>query len=153
MVDSGLYEVVLVPDMVFGQHVMLFKSGHHRNSEGPRGLGGRSFSSDAVSKGRTRVPAASFYRPGVDGGKLSSQNAAHPSPERRRQPPAEVTVITIGSIQAGMTENIIPDHAVVKIDIRTVTSEIGERVVAWVAGIIRAEYRQNTRLQMLQGSL
>jgi metal-dependent amidase/aminoacylase/carboxypeptidase family protein len=51
----------------------------------------------------------------------------------------EMAVVTVGSLQAGMTENIIPDFAEVKINVRTVRKETRDKVLASVFRIIKAE--------------
>ena len=53
--------------------------------------------------------------------------------------PAEMAVVTVGSIEAGHTENVIADQAVLRINIRTTTSLTRERVLASVRRIIKAE--------------
>jgi metal-dependent amidase/aminoacylase/carboxypeptidase family protein len=50
-----------------------------------------------------------------------------------------MAVVTVGSLQAGMTENIIPDLAELKINIRTVRKETRKRVLDSVFRIIKAE--------------
>ena len=53
--------------------------------------------------------------------------------------PAEMAVVTVGSLQAGATENVIADHAVLKVNIRTMNSLTREKVLAAVNRIVQAE--------------
>ncbi len=53
--------------------------------------------------------------------------------------PAEMAVVTVGSVQAGSTENIIADHAVLKVNTRTTTPAVRERVLAALRRIVEAE--------------
>ena len=57
----------------------------------------------------------------------------------REVDPAEMAVVTVGSVQAGATENVIADHAVLKVNIRTVNPRTREKVLTSVRKIIKAE--------------
>ena len=50
-----------------------------------------------------------------------------------------MAVVTVGSLQAGVTENIIPDFAEIKLDVRTVKEETKKKVLDSVFRIIKAE--------------
>lgn len=52
---------------------------------------------------------------------------------------AQTAVVTVGSLHAGTKENIIPDTAELKVNIRSTTSAVRERLLAAVERIIRAE--------------
>ena len=47
----------------------------------------------------------------------------------REVAPNEAVVVTIGSIQAGTKENVIPDEAVLKLNVRTYDEGVRERVL------------------------
>lgn len=53
--------------------------------------------------------------------------------------PDEFGVVTVGSVQAGSKANIIPDTAVLLINLRTYDTEVRERVVAALERIVRSE--------------
>jgi metal-dependent amidase/aminoacylase/carboxypeptidase family protein len=57
----------------------------------------------------------------------------------REVTPGDAVVVTVGSIQAGMTENIIPSSADMKINVRTVRPDTRLRVLAAIRRIIKAE--------------
>ena len=57
----------------------------------------------------------------------------------REVDPSEMAVVTVGSVQAGSTENIIADHAILKVNIRTSSSRSRERVLAAMRRIVKAE--------------
>ena len=57
----------------------------------------------------------------------------------REVDPSEMAVVTVGSLQAGSTENVIADHAVLKVNIRTTSSQTRERILAAMQRIIKAE--------------
>jgi metal-dependent amidase/aminoacylase/carboxypeptidase family protein len=48
-------------------------------------------------------------------------------------------VVTIGALQAGTKENVIPDEAVIKLNIRTFDEAVRERVLAAITRIVNAE--------------
>jgi hippurate hydrolase len=48
-------------------------------------------------------------------------------------------VVTVGTMQAGLSENVIPDKAVLRINIRTFDPAVRDRVLASVRRIVEAE--------------
>jgi hippurate hydrolase len=48
-------------------------------------------------------------------------------------------VVTVGSLQAGQSENVIPDRAVLRLNIRTLEPAVRERILAAVRRIVEAE--------------
>ncbi|MCX4672334.1 amidohydrolase [Streptomyces sp. NBC_01381] len=52
---------------------------------------------------------------------------------------AQTAVVTVGSLHAGTKENIIPDTADLRINIRSTTPAVREKVLAAVERIVRAE--------------
>jgi metal-dependent amidase/aminoacylase/carboxypeptidase family protein len=51
----------------------------------------------------------------------------------------EPVVVTIGALQAGTKGNVIPDDAVLKINVRTFDNTVRKRVLAAIERIVRAE--------------
>ena len=54
----------------------------------------------------------------------------------REVDPQEAAVLTVGSMQAGQTENVIADHAVLKLDIRSQHHQTRDRVIKAMKRII-----------------
>jgi hippurate hydrolase len=52
---------------------------------------------------------------------------------------SEAAVVTIGSLQAGDKENVIPDEAVIKLNVRTFDEDVRTRVLAAITRIVNAE--------------
>ncbi|MBD0709473.1 MULTISPECIES: amidohydrolase [unclassified Streptomyces] len=52
---------------------------------------------------------------------------------------SQTAVVTVGSLHAGTKENIIPDTAELKINIRSTTPAVRDRVLAAIERIVRAE--------------
>lgn len=48
-------------------------------------------------------------------------------------------VVTIGAFQAGSSGNIIPDEAILRLNVRTVDEQVRENVLASIKRIINAE--------------
>jgi amidohydrolase len=52
---------------------------------------------------------------------------------------ADSAVVTVGSLQAGSKENVIPDEAIIKINVRTFDEGVRKRVLAAIERIVNAE--------------
>jgi metal-dependent amidase/aminoacylase/carboxypeptidase family protein len=57
----------------------------------------------------------------------------------RETPPGQTAVLTVGSIQAGTKSNVIPDHAVLQLNIRTYSEQTRRLVLDAVRRIVTAE--------------
>jgi metal-dependent amidase/aminoacylase/carboxypeptidase family protein len=51
----------------------------------------------------------------------------------------EAAVLTVGSLQAGTKENVIPDEALIKLNVRTFDEGVRKRVLAAIERIVNAE--------------
>jgi hippurate hydrolase len=51
----------------------------------------------------------------------------------------EAAVVTIGVLQAGTKENVIPDEAIIKLNVRTFDAGVRKRVLAAIERIVNAE--------------
>jgi hippurate hydrolase len=52
---------------------------------------------------------------------------------------AEAAVITVGVLQAGTKENVIPDEAIIKLNVRTFDAGVRKRVLEAIERIVNAE--------------
>jgi hippurate hydrolase len=57
----------------------------------------------------------------------------------RELAPTEAAVVTIGSLQAGTKENVIPDEAVIKLNVRSFDEAVRRRILAAIERIVKAE--------------
>lgn len=57
----------------------------------------------------------------------------------RELAPTDAAVVTVGSLQVGTKENVIPDEAVIKLNVRTFDEDVRKRVLAAIERIINAE--------------
>jgi len=57
----------------------------------------------------------------------------------REVAPTDAVVLTVGSLQAGTKENVIPDEAVIKLNVRTFNDDVRTQVLAAIERIVNAE--------------
>jgi hippurate hydrolase len=53
--------------------------------------------------------------------------------------PSDSAVVTVGALQAGTKENVIPDEAVIKLNVRTFDEDVRQRVLDAITRIVNAE--------------
>src|SRR5574340_1021242 len=136
MIDDGLFARFPKPDVVLGQHVMV----------GPAGaIGGRS---GAITSAADSFQIRLFGR-GAHGS--MPQTSIDPvvmaasvvlrlqTIVARELAPTEAAVVTVGALQAGTKENVIPDEATIKLNVRTFDEGVRQRVLAAITRIVDAE--------------
>jgi hippurate hydrolase len=136
MVDAGLLTRFPRPDVILGQHVMV----------GPAGsVGSRA---DVITSAADSLQIRMFGR-----GAHGSMPQASVDPVvmaaatvlrlqtivSRELAAADAAVVTVGSLQAGDKENVIPDEAVIKLNVRTFNEDIRTHVLAAITRIANAE--------------
>src|SRR6201988_382315 len=57
----------------------------------------------------------------------------------REVAPTDSAVVTIGALQAGTKENVIPDEAIIKLNVRTFDEGVRKHVLAAIERIVTAE--------------
>ncbi|KAH8743911.1 amidohydrolase [Hyaloscypha finlandica] len=138
MIDDGLYNKhkIPVPDFVLGQHVMAMRAGSVGSKLGTIMAGADSMKITLFGVGghgsqphRTIDPAVMAAHVVVRLQTLIS----------REINPSDISVLTVGSLQAGQTENIIADSAEIGVDIRSVRPGTREKLLASIRRIIKAE--------------
>ena len=117
MIDDGLFKRFPKPDVVLGQHVMVGPSGTVAGRAGAITSAGGQLADPPLRSWRTRINAAGEHRPGGNGGRYGDAAANHRFAQRIAA--AEAAVVTIGVLQAGTKENVIPDEAIIKLNVRT----------------------------------
>ena len=140
MVDDGLYNeskhACPIPDVVLGQHVMPFPAGCVGTRAGSFMSAADSFKITIFGRGGH----GSMPQFCIDPVLIASHVVVRLQTIASREvPPDETAVVTVGALQAGSTENVIPDEAVLKINIRSVTEEWRKRILASVKRIVKAE--------------
>src|ERR1700739_2793207 len=57
----------------------------------------------------------------------------------REVAPTDAAVVTVGSLQAGTKENVIPDEAIIKLNVRTFDEDVRKHVLGAIERIVNAE--------------
>ena len=136
MVDDALYDKIPTPDYVLGQHVLPFRAGHVGNRKGVIMGAADSFKIVLYGRGSHGSMPHRSIDPVVMAANVILRLQAIVS---REVDPAEMAVVTVGSVEAGSTENVIADHAILKVNVRTISTHTRERVLAAIRRIVKAE--------------
>jgi len=136
MVDDGLYDRIPVPDYVLGQHVMSMRAGSVGFRAGTIMAGADSLRITLFGSGghgsqphRTVDPAVLAAHVVVRLQSIVSREVDY----------NDVAVLTVGSIQAGKTENIIADHATIGLDFRSVSLATRAKLLSAIERVVKAE--------------
>ncbi|MER5865002.1 amidohydrolase [Kitasatospora sp. NPDC002040] len=136
MVDDGLFERFGRPEVVLGQHVAPYPAGMVGVHAGPAFAATDSLRITMFGRGAhgSRPEAA------IDPVVMAAATVLRLQTVVSREIAAtETAVVTVGSLQAGTKDNIIPAEAELKVNIRSYTPEVRAAVLAGVERIVRAE--------------
>ncbi|KAF8866649.1 metal-dependent amidase/aminoacylase/carboxypeptidase [Acephala macrosclerotiorum] len=140
MIDDGLYDSERhncpIPDVVLGQHLMNSPSGRVGIRSGSFMSASDSFQVTIYGRGGHASMPHSTIDPVVIASFIVTRLQTIIS---REVDPNDTAVVTVGSLQAGDTANIIPAKATLKINIRTFKSETREKIIASIKRIVKAE--------------
>ncbi|GFO63663.1 M20 family metallopeptidase [Geomonas paludis] len=136
MIDDGLLARFPRPVVVLGQHVMLGAAGDIAGSAGPITSAADSLQIRLFGRGaHGSMPQAS-----VDPVVMAATIVLRLQTIVSREVAAtEAAVVTIGVLQAGTKENVIPDEAIIKLNVRTFDAGVRKRVLAAIERIVNAE--------------
>jgi len=136
MIDDGLFKRFPKPDAVLGQHVMVGPSGVLSSRAGVVTSAGDSLQIRIFGRGaHGSMPQAS-----IDPVVMAAATVVRLQTIVSREIAAtEAAVVTVGSLQAGTKENVIPDEAIIKLNVRTFDEGVRRRVLAAVERIVNAE--------------
>ena len=136
MVDDGLLTRIPAPDVALAQHVLRGVAGTAGTRSGP-------FLSAADSIKITvhgRGGHGSMPQNTVDPVVLAAMSVVRLQTVVSREiAPGQTAVLTVGSSQAGTTSNVIPDHAVLQLNLRSYSQQTRQRMLAAIQRIVRAE--------------
>jgi hippurate hydrolase len=136
MLDAGILDRYPKPDVVLGQHVTPLPAGV---------IGVRSGTQMAASDGLTvtlhgRGGHGSRPHATIDPVVMAAATVMRLQTITSREiDPQGVAVVTVGSIHAGLKNNIIPAEAKLELSLRYPNEETREKVLASVERIVRAE--------------
>jgi hippurate hydrolase len=136
MIDDGLFDRFPKPDAILGQHVMVGPAGAVGGRIGPITSSADSFQIRLFGRGaHGSMPQASID-PVVMAASVVLRLQTIVS---REVAASEAAVVTVGALQAGTKENVIPDEAIIKLNVRTFDPGVRERVLAAITRIVNAE--------------
>jgi hippurate hydrolase len=136
MIDDGLFQRFPKPDVVLGQHVMSMPAGIVAGRSGATTSAADSLQIRLFGRGaHGSMPEAS-----IDPVVMAASTVLRLQTIVSREVAAnEAAVVTIGVLQAGTKENVIPDEAVIKLNVRTFDEGVRKRVLAAIERMVNAE--------------
>ena len=136
MIDDGLFDRFPKPDVILGQHVMPALAGMIGVRSGVITSAADSFEIRMFGRGaHGSMPEAS-----VDPVVMAAATVLRlQTIVSREVAAAQSAVVTVGSLQAGTKENVIPDDAVIKLNVRTFDEAVRTHVLAAIKRIVDAE--------------
>ena len=136
MIADGLFERFPKPDVILGQHVMVGPSGTVAGRPGAITSAADSLQIRLFGRGaHGSMPQAS-----IDPVIMAASTVMRlQTIVSREVAAAEAAVLTVGVLQAGTKENVIPDEAIIKLNVRTFDAGVRERVLAAIERIANAE--------------
>jgi amidohydrolase len=136
MIEDGLFKQFPKPDVVLGQHVMSLPSGHLDWRTGVVTSSADSLQIRMFGRGaHGSMPEAS-----IDPVVMAASTVMRlQTIVSREVSPTDSAVVTIGVLQAGTKENVIPDDAIIKLNVRTFDEGVRKRVLAAIERIVNAE--------------
>lgn len=124
------------PDVILGQHVMVGPSGTVSYRPGVTLSAAESLKITLFGRGSHGSQPQTAIDPVVMAAATTLRLQTVVS---RELSPLDSAVLTIGSLQAGTKENIIPDDATIKLNVRTYDERVHARMLASIERICRAE--------------
>jgi hippurate hydrolase len=136
MIDDGLFDRFPKPDVVLGQHVMVGPAGAVAGRTGVITSAADSLQIRLFGRGaHGSMPQAS-----IDPVVMAAATVLRLQTIVSREVAAtEAAVVTVGVLQAGTKENVIPDEALIKLNVRTFDAGVRKRVLAAIERIVNAE--------------
>ncbi|GGY16167.1 amidohydrolase [Streptomyces tanashiensis] len=136
MIDDGFLERFPRADICLGQHVAPAPAGFVGTRPGPVMAASDSLRVRLFGRGGHGSTPESTIDPVVMAAAVVMRLQTIVS---RETGAAQTAVVTVGSLHAGTKENIIPDSADLRINIRSTAPAVRERVLTAVERIVRAE--------------
>jgi hippurate hydrolase len=136
MIDDGLFDRFPKPDVVLGQHVLPPPAGSIGTRSGVITSAADSFEIRMFGRGAHGSMPEASVDPVVMGAATVLRLQTIVS---REVAPAQSAVVTVGALQAGTKENVIPDEATIKLNVRTFDEGVRTRVLDAITRIVEAE--------------
>jgi amidohydrolase len=136
MIDDDLFGRFPKPEVILGQHVMPAPAGSIGVRAGVVTSAADSFEIRMFGRGaHGSMPEAS-----VDPVVMAAATVLRlQTIVAREVAPARSAVVTVGVLQAGTKENVIPDEATIKLNVRTFDEDVRTHVLDAIKRIVNAE--------------
>lgn len=136
MIDDGMIKRFPKPEIILGQHVMVGEAGTVGHRSGTILSAGNSLKVKLFGRGSHGSQPQTSVDPVIMAAATTMRLQTIVS---REIAPLDNAVLTIGSLQAGTKENIIPDDATLKLNIRTFNDGVKDHILSAVKRICCAE--------------
>ncbi|WP_233888580.1 M20 family metallopeptidase [Paraburkholderia flagellata] len=136
MMDDGMIGRFPKPDVILGQHVMVGPAGTVGYRSGTILSAGDSLKVKLFGRGSHGSQPQTSIDPVI---MAASTTLRLQTIVSREISPRESAVLTVGSLQAGTKENIIPDDATLKLNMRTFDDDVREYMLGAIRRICCAE--------------
>src|SRR3954470_4046917 len=136
MIDDGLFDRFPKPDVILGQHVMPGVAGHVAYRPGTTQAAADSLEIRLFGRGAHGSMPESSVDPVVMAAATVMRLQTIVS---REVAATQSAVVTIGALQAGTKDNVIPDDALLKVNVRSFAEDVRARVLDAIRRIVMAE--------------
>ncbi len=136
MLDDGMLQRFPKPDIVLGQHVMVGPAGTVGHRSGTILSAGDSLKIKLFGRGAHGSQPQTSVDPVI---MAASTVLRLQTIVSREISPQDRAVLTVGSLQAGTKENIIPDNATLKLNVRTYDEDVRDYMLGAIKRICCAE--------------
>jgi amidohydrolase len=136
MVDGGLGSLIPSPQVALAQHVMPLRTGQVNTH-----VGAALSAADGMRVTvHGRGAHGSMPQAAVDPVVLAAMIVVRlQTVVSREVAPGDTAVLTVGSLQAGTKSNVIPDRAVLQLNVRTFSDSTRSTILEAIRRIVRAE--------------
>ena len=136
MIADGMVKRFPKPDVTLGQHVMPLRAGQLGWRTGTMLSAGDSWEVTLFGRGAHGSMPQKSIDPVVMAASSVMRLQAVVS---REVAMTDSAVVTVGTLRAGMSENVIPDRALLRLNVRTFKGHVRERVLSAIKRILEAE--------------
>lgn len=136
MLDDGMVQRFPKPDVILGQHVMVGAAGTVGHRSGTILSAGDSVKVKLFGRGSHGSQPQTSIDPVI---MAASTTLRLQTIVSREISPRDSAVLTVGALQAGTKENIIPDDATLKLNMRTFDEDVREYMLGAIRRICCAE--------------
>lgn len=136
MLDDGLASRIPTPDVALAQHVLPLPAGQVGTLAGPVLSAADSMRITVHGRGAHGSMPQAAVDPVVLAAMIVLRLQTIVS---RETPPGQTAVLTVGSLRAGSKSNVIPDRAVIELNVRTYSEATRATILDAIRRIVTAE--------------